>query len=289
MQSWKSLGEYRGNLNPPIELLHHAAQFVSMVSNSYLAHQPDDSQNALHWNSVHGRLEGKWIENPGFRMFLDVRQFTLNLQTINKTHDVPLTGRTKEQVLKSLRVLLESAGIDADRLQPISQFVIPVHAVDEGGIFEKPPEEALLEWANWRTNAQGVLDEIRGNFRWASSVCIWPHHFDTGLYVPVSRDEKGSDTQSIGLGLAIADAGVSEPYFYINHWSQAPISYPTDGLSIRTGYWYEEKWKGFVLPSHEIVSHAPTFQEKIVRDFFKDGVNATLALIFKLPETLFNE
>jgi len=270
-------------------MLHHAAQFVSMVSNSYLPHLADDSQNSLRWNSDLETLEGNWIESPKFRMSFDTKKFRLIMQTGKRSHQVPLEGNTKAEILSDLRTLLHAYGVNAEALRPIAQFVIPGHPVEEGGVFEKPTDEALQEWANWRTNAQAVLEPIRDQFQWASDVSVWPHHFDTGLYVPLLRNEDGKDTKSIGLGLAIADSDIPEPYFYINHWSQTPIAFGAEHPSMPIGYWHDESWKGFVLPASDIISQSFGSQENIVKHFFQDGVNLTLLFMDRLPQTLFSD
>lgn len=289
MQTWKSLKQSGESLNGAIAILHHAAQFVSMVSNSYLPHLPDDSQNSLHWNSDLETLEGKWIESPKIRMSLDIKKFGLIMQTGERSHQVPLERNTKADVLSDLAALLHAYGANSGGLQPIAQFVIPTHAVEEGGVFEKPADEVLQEWANWRTNAQIVLEPIRDQFQWASDVSIWPHHFDTGLYVPLSRNENGNDTRSVGLGLAIADSEVPEPYFYINHWSQTPIDFGTEQPSIQVGYWHDKSWKGFILPASDIISQSSARQENVVKHFFQDAVNLTLLIMNILPQTLFSD
>lgn len=287
MESWKSLGQFRGSLNPAIELLHHAAQFLAMVGNSYLPHQPDDSHNNLHWNGDLNRLVGRWIDNPKVQMSLDVVNFELILEAADQSHHLLLDGKTKEQVIAKMRVLLHELGLDADLLQPVSHFTIPSHRLDVGMAFQKPAQQPLQEWANCRSNAQYLLEAIAPRFDWPAEIRIWPHHFDTGIYIPVTRNEDGGDMQSIGLGLAIADANVSEPYFYINHWSSEAISYPIVDPVIRNGVWHKIDWKGFILPGSAFLSYSSAQQEKIAKGFFQDGVNATLHLMGKLPQTFF--
>ncbi len=44
---WKPLTIDGRKLNSTIEVLHHAAQFVAMVGNSYLPKKPDDLQEGI--------------------------------------------------------------------------------------------------------------------------------------------------------------------------------------------------------------------------------------------------
>lgn len=154
------------------------------------------------------------------RVSFDVLNFELIIDKYLALEIIPLAGWTKDQVIANFIIELKAARLDTSKLRPISQFTIPKHQLNEGSSFTKPPRKILEEWTRYLCNAQLVLDAIKSQYAWASEVRVWPHHFDTGLYIPVSKDESGNDIQSIGLGLAIADAYVSEPYFYINHWSK---------------------------------------------------------------------
>ncbi|CAN5487648.1 hypothetical protein BH09BAC3_BH09BAC3_32970 [soil metagenome] len=274
---WKPFTIEGRTLNSTIEVLHHAAQFVAMVGNSYLPKKPDDSQNNLYWNSQTNHLEGRWLENPMVRISFDVLDFDLIIDEEGNLEIIPLEGWTKDQVLANLIVTLTAAKLDASKLHPISQFTIPKHSLDEGSSFVKPPREILEECTRYWCNAQLMLAGIKSQYPLASEVRVWPHHFDIGLYIPVSRDANGNDIQSIGLGLAIADAYLSEPYFYINHWSKEEIVYPDPLPKMASGRWNTKDWKGLVLPSSAVLSHSN--QEKFTNSFFQDGLLTTKQLL----------
>lgn len=277
---WNLLGLYGDDLKPAIDLLHHATQFVAMITNSYLPKRSDDSQNSLTWNSLSKRLEGNHIESVDLLVALDVVGFKLVVESPNRSqHDILLDGKTKQQVLVSLLLCLREFGLDGEKIHPITQFTIPPHAVDRGEAFAKPPEGLLIEWTKWLSNAQIILDAIRLLYPRASTVRVWPHHFDMGLYMPVARDEAGKDTQGIGAGLAIPDAQVGALYFYINHWSVRPLDYPWIDPKIRHGYWHHEGWKGFVLPFDLMTSDTAASQENMVKVFFDEGIQTTLTLL----------
>ncbi|MDZ7646532.1 MAG: hypothetical protein U5K54_04800 [Cytophagales bacterium] len=120
--------------------------------------------------------------------------------------------------------------------------------------FSKPSVEFLAEWSNYLSVTQHVLEKIKSQFNWASPISVWPHHFDMGLYLPIAREEAGHDIQSIGLGLAIPDAYVPEPYFYVNHWSKEPVTYPeTVFLKTAMAYWNTKDSKDWYLPLSTIL------------------------------------
>ncbi len=97
---------------------------------------------------------------------------------------------------------------------------------------------------------------------------IWPHHFDTGIYV-LSRPG-----MHIGFGLAMADALSGSPYFYM-------AGYPTqDGLdyskipSLNTGRWeIGEHWNGAILPIPSIQKDSVEEMHITIKQFVTETMN----------------
>ncbi len=265
------------NLIPTIQALHQASQFAAMVSNSYLPKLSDDSQNSFHWTAETGCLEGRWLKNPTMRMLIDVRNFEIIIDNYLSMEIISLDGWTKEQIIGNLQDELKKIQLNPSLLKPVEQFTIPAHPVDKGLPFSKPSMEFLTEWSNYLNVTQLVLGEIQSRFKRASAISVWPHHFDMGLYLPIAKDEAGKDTQSIGLGLAIADAYVPEPYFYVNHWGKESIKYPKHLPQTRYGYWNTKDWKGLVLTSSAILVKED--QVALVKAFFNEGINASLQVL----------
>jgi hypothetical protein len=257
-----------------------------MVSNSYLPRLSDDSQNNFSWDRETGKLDGRWIGGKT-RACLDVIKFELVVEHEGQINRLPLNGLTVEEISHNLRGHLDDVKLDGDQLLPITQFEIPSHAVDRGAPFEKPDEADLEQWARWLSNAEGMLEYVAPIFPWASQIRIWPHHFDMGLFIPITRGNNATDLQSISLGLAIGDDEVDVPYFYINHWSKDSISYPATNPSIRTGYWHDSGWKGFVLSARNILATPSDQQEVEVKKFIQDGISATLNIMGKSPKIIF--
>lgn len=275
MKTWTSFTQLNENLNSTIQILHHAAQFVAMYGNSYLAKQPDDSQNNLEWNEDLKRLQGRWVENANSRLSLDVVNFELILEFQGRDIHMNLDGWTKHQVLANLLAASKETGLDTSLLKPISQFTIPSHPVNDGAMYQKPPLNILETWASWLTNGNQLLKRIKPGFESSSEIRIWPHHFDLGLYIPMTKDDTGSDIQSIGAGLAIADSYVSEPYFYINYWSKETIISRMENVIFDYGYWNTRDWKGLVLPLSLLIQQPSSQQEQFAIDFFQNGVELT--------------
>lgn len=281
MQTWQPLTMDSKNLITTIQTLHHTAQFLAMASNSYLPKQPDDSQNNFKWNSETNCFEGRWVDNPTLRILLDVQNFELVVDKFIVREIIPLDGWTTEQVLSNLIIELKMAGLDPTVLKPINQYTIEYNSPGTGNPLRKPTWENLAEWAHYLSNAQLVLEEIKTQFEWASEVRVWPHHFDMGLYIPISKDAQGRDLQSIGLGLAMPDVYSTEPYFYINHRSKKTIIYPEHLPAVRSGYWNMKDWKGLILPASAILLKDLENQENFVRTFLEKGMATTLSLMAK--------
>lgn len=277
MQGLKILSKDAKGFESDIRLIHRAAQFVAMVSNSFLPSQQDDSQNSFSWNAETNRLESRWIENPIARALLDIENFELIVDKYLSLEIIHLDGKSKDQVNEKLQEVLKAAMLDTTKLKPVTQFTIPPHAVDSGLPFTKPAVENLREWAAYLSNAQFLFDELRSEYVGASEVRVWPHHFDMGFYFSVSKDESGQDVQTVGAGLAIPDGYVDEPYFYINHWSKNPIRYPAYLPDMGGGYWNRKDWNGLVLPSSTILAQGN--QYRFVKNFFKEGIEKSIHLL----------
>ena len=83
-----------------------------------------------------------------------------------------------------------------------------------------------------------------------SEINIWPHHFDTGVFYPVTV-VNNETTQSIGAGFAMADTMINEPYFYLYGWTKdGKIEYK-EATDLEAGKWLTEGWQGAVLRTSE--------------------------------------
>jgi hypothetical protein len=102
---------------------------------------------------------------------------------------------------------------------------------------------------------------VSNHFQVDNEIRIWPHHFDTGIYL------KATDNLSFGFGLAMEDNMVGEPYFYFSAYglNDSNVDYPVD-LKLDLGHWIiREEWKGACLKLSE-VSDAPNLK---IQSFLK--------------------
>ncbi len=56
-----------------------------------------------------------------------------------------------------------------------------------------------------------------------------------GTFATIARDEKGASSKTIGLGRAIPNSMVPEPYFYLSFWSEKPLSIKENPFALPAG------------------------------------------------------
>ena len=208
----------------------------------------------------------------------------MNLLILNKGQQIldrhPLEKTTREEIFEWMKENLASRGVDVSSLKDVLHYEIPPLDVEE----EHPygAETGLLqEWAKYRSDSNLVLSSFAGRFSTASTIRVWPHHFDTGTYIPLEFDADKETIKSIGLGFAIADTYCNEPYFYINNWQkEGPLNAAALPELEGNGTWNEKDWVGAVLPLSAITLK-PTSEEQQVQvvSFFTSGINQTLKLL----------
>ncbi|MBA7557237.1 hypothetical protein ES705_49981 [subsurface metagenome] len=152
-------------------------------------------------------------------------------------------------------------------------YQIPTHNLDKGSPFLVNDKKYLQENTFYRHNAEIVLNEIVEEFEKAEPVRVWPHHFDTGSFIPIAYNGKGSVSKSVGLGWAIPDSMENEPYYYLNFWSENPADDVKDLPTPDAGDWIKSGWNGGVLKLSELLDKSSaTEQYNLVKSFFNSGI-----------------
>lgn len=250
--SWQSLKAIDPRLFEPAEQqLHWAAQFIAMAGQSYLPAQPDDSHTDMGWEAGTRRICGRILRQEGVnvQVGIDVPGFRLMLMEENgqQLAATPLEERTREELRQWLEVQLAHLGMPALPLRYIDHYDLPVHPLARGAVFQKPEADLLEAWMAQRTNAQYLLRWLAASYPSASEVRIWPHHFDTGLYIPLDREPEGRETRALGAGWAVTDAVANQPYLYVyGRMSNGRIDYALLPM-MEYGRWSNGAWKGAYL------------------------------------------
>ncbi|HEY4180544.1 MAG TPA: hypothetical protein VGM90_27055 [Kofleriaceae bacterium] len=213
--------------------LHYAAQVLCAWADAWLPTRNDDGHTAMAWRER--TLVGEHND----------RDESFALRTLDLSL-VAQRGVARVATLSLAGVTLAEAMEWADR-----QFGPPRGMHMRGGDYDMPASplatgatfvadaEALAAIADWYDIGQKVIEKAVQDRR-ATTIRVWPHHFDLGAIVYRDAD---SDTRQIGLGFSPGDKYYAEPYAYVTP-SPMPASRPAlDG----GGFWRTEGWNGAVL------------------------------------------
>lgn len=263
------------DLNHAIGELHQAVQLIAATSKSLLEAKDDDSHTNLGWNSESNTVYGRTLPD-GFSLGLAVPE--MELYWIDggqpSASFFPLRGKT---VTEAQSWIHETLNEDVNWAM---HYDIPDHPLQQGAIFTGEPKTAFADWANWRHNGQLFIAAYAEHFEHASDIRIWPHHFDSGSYIPQEHDEQGGALNSISLGLGMADTYCGGPYFYITHWSREELTYPEDLPALAAGQWNRKDFIGAILPLSDLLDLQDTdAQIDLLNQFFASGIAASFSLL----------
>lgn len=276
----------RQEINHAGLVIHHAAQFPAMAGKYLVKQEPDDSNTNLQWIDEKNIFAGNPIRD-GIKTGLDPVRMELLILDQNNQVIAHLNLRTQSfhESFEWMKRELAELGVDVSPLKDQLHYTIPPLNENNTHPF-KAGDDYLNEWVMYRSVANQVLESLAGRYSTASNVRVWPHHFDTGTYIPLEFNDNKEAMNSIGLGFAVADSYVPEPYFYINHWAKEEnIDYSNlPGLD-GSGRWNQKDWVGAVLPVSSLTAKSGEEEQNTTIDaFFNSGIHQTLKLL-NLPES----
>lgn len=278
-QEWKYLSKpFNSEIGEALILQHQAAQLIAIAGKYLIPEAEDDSHTNMEYDPLNHRLVGNSLPD-GFRVALGLKE--LSIQILNQKgtlgNSFRLAGKTKNQAFDELKRALANSGVDVSELKNVIHYQIPQHKLDEGSSFEIGNEQDLFENALYRHNAKIILNEIASGFEYGQAIRVWPHHFDTGAFFTISKNERGDAKQTIGIGFAIPDSMVKEPYFYLSFWSEEPLKTQANSWSIDAGKWLLPEWNGAVLKLSEILKmDTASRQFNLVKSFYNSGIKTIL-------------
>lgn len=274
-ENWKTLTlSFNDDLNDALQQQHHASQFIALVGRHLIPQQPDDSNTNMQYLLDKELLVGNALAN-GMRLALQLSDLTLYIIDKDSKHksEISLAGKIMEQVFEEVKQSFAEFGVDTTNLKYKLHYEMPSHNLLDGASFTIKEKKLYQENAAYRHNAELILNEIASGFRDTDSVRVWPHHFDTGTFIPLAHNDKGELSQSIGIGWSIPDSMVNEPYYYLSFWSEQPVESFEVLLPLDAGKWITTGWNGGVLTQSEILqSSSADEQQNLVKTFFKSGI-----------------
>lgn len=277
--TWKYLSiPFNKELHQTLIQQHHASQFIAMIG-KYLVKQLEDDSNTSMKSKAQGELLVGEPFKDGLRVALDLSGFNLFLLGKNNKplSHVSLKNKTKEQVFNELKKILADDNVDVSTLTADLHYAIDENGFTHKDVFTEGMEQDVKENIFYRHNAEVILNETAANYPNAEPVRIWPHHFDTGTLIPIAFNKKCEAIRTIGLGWAVPDNMVNEPYFYISYWSAEKVLGFTELPNPEFGQWDKNGWQGAILKLSDIIKlKSAKNQYVMVKQFFE----STMKILF---------
>jgi hypothetical protein len=283
-RSWQLITlPYNDQFSAAITQQHHAVQFIATVGRHLISQQSDDSNTNMEFRKTDHTFLGNRLEN-GIRVGLNPIALILFIEDENGVvlKEIPLIEKNKNLIFEQLKEGLADLNIDVQHLKNELHYELPKHPLDNGEHFKISDQKYLKEATFCRFNAQSVMNEINDFFQNAAEIRIWPHHFDTGTYMPIASNKIGKMTRSIGFGWAIPDQNITEPYFYINYWSEGETLDFKKLPPPNYGSWINSGWQGGIL-SHSQMLDADGIEAQYikVKTFFDSGIDILKTFVFR--------
>ncbi|GAB4311672.1 MAG: hypothetical protein Kow00127_01730 [Bacteroidales bacterium] len=248
--------------------LHWLSQVIAKINRTFVPPKDDDSHTNLSFDPVASRLTGRWINTPSGDVMAGLNLNTLHFEWFDRTlsplHETAVTGKSISQLEQEVAAFPESLGMDISGIGQPLHFEIP----DYG--FNQIPDETLLiqgmaKWKLFRQLANQSCFAFLGFLQSEGEVRIWPHHFDTGVYVQATRH------MGIGFGLAMKDEMAGDAYFYIAGYKSAGSIQYRQLPALQTGKWITgDSWNGAILPISRLSQLSTVDAQLKIISFIRD-------------------
>jgi hypothetical protein len=251
--------------------LHWLSQVLAKTNRTYIKKQKDDSHTNLYFDPIANKICGRWIESKKGKRILILNLNTLSFELIDdklkSLLSVPVYNKSIEQLENEIASHLISMELDTNEFFKKLHFEIPDYKIDNISM-NSISDRGLEKWRFYRELAGEACYELLGYLQSESEIRIWPHHFDTGIYTRVNKK------LSLGFGLAMEDAMIGQPYFYMTGYSdESPINYKNIPLLSKGKWETGENWNGAVLPLSEMSNTSYSEADKTLRLFIVETSN----------------
>ena len=117
-----------------------------------------------------------------------------------------IEGKTQDEIELAIQAKLPKLKLDPKNFLAEMHYEIPDYGLGNR-MWSAFSMEAKKEWVRWHTIANEANLLVSGTLQTPARIRIWPHHFDTGIYIEPNK------TRGIGFGLPMQDSIVGAPYF----------------------------------------------------------------------------
>lgn len=257
--------------NKTDQQLHLLTQIIAKANRTFVPKKEDDSHTNLSYDELGDRILGHWINTDNGDIIVGLNLSSLSIEVISSSNQslssTSTIGKTISTIEGEVAEALQSVGLDINGFTNDLHFEIPDYSIakDEMAAISVA---SLEEWRQIRSLAnqqnQFVLDFLAQH----GEIRIWPHHFDTGIYVtPTER-------LGIGFGLAMGDSMEPSPYLYTSGYGLKGEFQYTDLPTLEHGRWeIGEHWRGAVLPISAILNMNAEDAQKVINAYAKSSLS----------------
>ncbi|MFV1884511.1 MAG: hypothetical protein ACMZ7B_08490 [Balneola sp.] len=226
--------------------IHYLAQILAKAGRTYVEKKDDDSHTNLGFVPSKNWLETHWINSEKGKVKLVLRITDFCMLWLNEQEEafqiVSTVLKTPKEVEEQLKKGIRESGLDPEGFSEPMHFEIPEYSFT-GQPFQMINRHNLDEWTQWRSLGNEACEKVSGILDVETPIRVWPHHFDTGIYV------QATESLGIGFGLAMEDEMAGAPYFYMSGYpSEGSLDY-SNAPELKSGRWeITNGFKGAILP-----------------------------------------
>ncbi|MEX2595867.1 MAG: hypothetical protein WEC59_02975 [Salibacteraceae bacterium] len=199
--------------------------------------------------------------------------FNIDTQTVEVINDkgqciasVETISKHIAKIEQEIEEVLPSIGLNPKGFSEALHFEIPEYELAKNPIAKIAPE-GLSQWKHFRKLANNACFQVLGLTQTWEEIRIWPHHFDTGIYIVPTKK------LGIGFGLAMEDGMAGAPYFYLSGYPlQGEIIYKNLPQSEDWEWKTGDDWKGATLKLDMLQKQDVTEQLKRVDQYIIENV-----------------
>lgn len=248
--------------------VHQLVQTVTKFNRTYLPPKDDDSHTNLALDHVGHRIMGRWITVPTGEVIMGLDLLSFEIKIYNSAFKPLLTfdlhEKHPEAIEQAIEQKLSTLGLDPSGFTNSLHYEIPTYEFSNKPLHRWKKSD-ISHWIQQRSLASETCYWFLNYFQRNDEIRIWPHHFDTGVYI------SPNPRLGLGFGLAMKDEMVGAPYYYYAAYGLNGFSIADQQLSgkLSAGKWFNtDPWKGAALLLDDAnKEHIIRFVEEVTESF----------------------
>ena len=245
--------------------VHQLSQIIAKVNRTFVPTKKDGSHTNLFFDPISHRVYGRWIEIENNKIILAINLRDFAFEWLNDKGQIiqsfDIQGQKMSDMEHAIAQSLAGFGLKKDGFSNKLHYEIPVYPF-RSEPFQSFDIKSIQNWEYYRRIANVACSELLGYLQIDGQIRIWPHHFDTGIYI------EPNSNLGLGFGFAMEDGLVDGPYFYFSGYrlNGAGFDY-TKVPELSFGKWkITDNWKGAVLSLSDLKKDP----SEIVNTFLKE-------------------